>query len=356
VPGWPAWAWICLALVSLSGCSDVAYYWQAGMGQWEILSKRRSIEEVLADPGVDGDTKAKLEMVLRAQAFGRESLALAEESQFRYYADLGRPFVSWNVVASQAYAIREYAHCFLIVGCLGYRGFFAKPDAEAFAEGLAQEGYDVLVRPVRAYSTLGWFDDPVLNTFLRGGELRLISTIFHEQAHTLLFIKGDTAFNESFATFVEEEGVRRYLAGRGEKGAALLRRYGAWNGDKRRFREIVLTGRRRLETLYASGKAREEMAGEKRRLFEQMREDYQKQKKSFRIASYDGWFDRPLNNAHLVGVQHYRSWVGAFRALFQREGQDFLRFYQAARELSELPRAEREAKLDRLEKETLAHS
>jgi len=259
-------------------------------------------------------------------------------------------------VASEAYAIREVPQCFWIVGCLGYRGFFAKEDADGFAEDLAGEGYDVLVRPVRAYSTLGWFDDPVLNTFLQGGELTLVSTIYHEQAHALLFISGDTAFNESFASFVEEEAVRRFLAGEGERGRALLERYAAWNADKRRFRAIVLRGRARLEALYGSDVPRTAMAVEKEQLFGLMREDYQKEKKSFRIASYDGWFDQPLNNAYLVGVQQYRSWVDAFRRLFRREGEDFVRFFRAARALSELSRETRDARLQQLERETVADS
>ena len=341
--------------VLLAGCSDAAYYWQAGLGQWDILSRRRAIGEVLADPQVDEQVKAKLRLVLRVQAFGRERLGLTAASQFHYYSDLGREYVTWLVVASDAYAIKEYQHCYFIVGCLGYRGFFAKEEAGEFAAELAEEGYDVLVRPVRAYSTLGWFDDPVLNTFINSGDLNLISTILHEQAHTLMFVKGDTAFNESFSTFVEEEGVRRFLE-QEPSGAARLTRYHAINEERRRFRELVIRGRERLERLYASGLAQAKLAAEKPRLFLMLKEDYQRERNSFKIVSYDGWFNRKLNNAHLVGMQHYRSWVKAFRVLFDQHGGDFARFYEAVRELAERPKDEREARLKSLEEKRIANS
>ena len=339
-------------LLVMGGCSDAAYYWQAGMGQLEIINARRPISEVLQDPEAAQDLKVKLRLVLDAQVFGTANLGFSDDRHFRYYSDVGRKYVSWLVVASDAYAVKEFRHCFLIVGCLGYRGFFAKADADAFSAELAEAGYDVLVRPVRAYSTLGWFDDPVLSTYIRSPDFRLVATIFHEQAHGLLFVNGDTAFSESFATFVEEEGVRRYLVGRGGPDSAQLERYLTLNADQRRFREIVLGGRGRLENLYASQLPRAEMTGEKQRLFALLKADYQKAKKSFKIASYDAWFDRELNNAHLVGFEHYRSWLRAFQAMFDRNGRDFTRFYAAARELAEQPREVRDARLKSLEEET----
>lgn len=335
--------------LSAGGCSEIAYYWQAGMGQLEILNARRPIAEVLEDPEVPEVVKAKLRLIIDAQVFGGDVLALPDEYQFRYYSDIGRKYVSWLVVASEAYALKSYQNCYFIVGCLGYRGFFDKADSEEFAEGLARQGYDVLLRPVRAYSTLGWFDDPVLSTYIRSADAQLIATIFHEQAHGVLFVKGDTAFSESFSTFVEREGVRRYLMKLGDGGRDALKRYLAVNEDQERFRRIVLRGRERLERLYASKIARAEMDRQKLRIFEELREDYQKQKKSFKIASYDGWFDRELNNAHLVGFEQYRSWLKAFENLFQRSGRDFAGFFVLARELAGMPRDKRDARMKSLE-------
>ena len=345
-----------LAIVTLTGC-ELGYYWQAAGGQLEILRKRRPIEEVLADEGVDQAVKAKLRLVLAVQEFGVERLSLPAEGKYLLYADLGRPNVSWLVVASEEFAIKAVEHCFLIVGCLGYRGYFDKADANALAEELAAENFDVRVRPVRAYSTLGWFDDPVLNTFLQSvDELGVIGTIIHEQAHRLLFVKGDTTFNESFAHFVEAQGTGLFLAERGDDGAAPLERYRAQGTDRDRFRTIVKRGAERLNRLYRSELTAEEMRVEKIQLFDRMRRDYQNEKNSFIIDNYDGWFDQPLNNAHLVSFTFYESRVAAFRALFVENEEDFSRFFAAVRTLAELPQEERRARLDMLEIQDAANT
>ena len=340
---------VLVLLLWIGGCSDVAYYWQAGMGQLQILNARRPISEVLEDPEVSEVVKTKLRLVMKAQAFGKEVLGMPDEHQFRYYSDIGRDYVSWLVVASEPYAVEGYQNCFPIVGCLGYRGFFDKADGDEFVAELAGQGYDVLIRPVRAYSTLGWFDDPILSSYIRSPDTQLIATIFHEQAHGVLFVKDDTAFSESFFTFVEREAVRRYLQTQGAEGSRQLERYRDFIGDQQRFRDIVLRGRRRLEQLYTSDIPREEMAAQKKRMFQMLREDYQKVKKSFKIASYDGWFHRELNNAHLVGFQQYRSWLKAFQGMFERNGRKLTQFFAAAAELAELPREERDARLRALE-------
>jgi len=345
-----------LAIVTLTGC-ELGYYWQAAGGQLEILRKRRPIAEVLADGEVDEAVKAKLRLVLSVQEFGAERLSLPAESQYSLYADLGRPNVSWLVVASEEFAIKAVEHCFLIVGCLGYRGYFDKADAKSLAEELAAESKDVRVRPVQAYSTLGWFDDPVLNTFLESeDELGVIGTIIHEQAHRVLFVKGDTAFNESFAHFVEAQGTGLFLAGRGDDGKAPLERYRAQGADRDRFRTIVKRGTELLNRLYRSEMTPEEMRVEKMRLFDRMRRDYQNEKNSFIINNYDGWFDQPLNNAHLVSFTFYESRLAAFRALFVENEEDFSRFFGAAQTLAEMPQEERRARLDLLEIQDAANT
>jgi predicted aminopeptidase len=338
-----------ILVLVLASC-DVGYYWQAARGQLEILRLRRPIGEVLADPEVPEPTKAKLRLVLEVQAFGIERMTLPDEGRYTTYADLKRPQVTWLVVASEPYRIQAVEHCYWIVGCLEYRGYFAREDADAFAAELAGQGYDVLVRPVRAYSTLGWFEDPVLNTFLFGDEIGLMGTVLHEQGHRALFVKGDTTFNESFAEFVEQEGVTRYLAGQGESGQDPLRRYRDMRANEARFREIVRGGRARLEKLYSSPMPEPEMHAEKTRLFDVMRRDYENARNSFILLTYDAWFAQPLNNAHLVSIEQYESRVGAFATLFRESGQDFRRFLVAARALAELPEHERRARLDALER------
>jgi predicted aminopeptidase len=347
---------VLLALLPLLGaCSQVAYYWQAGLGQWEILHARRPIAEVLADPAVDAEVKRKLRLILDVQAFGTAHLALPEDGHYTTYADLGRSTVSWLVVAAPPLSVEAHEFCYLIVGCLGYRGYFAQDDADALAAGLREEGLDVLVRPVRAYSTLGWFADPVLNTFLAGDDAQLPGTILHEQAHRRYFLKGDTDFNESFAEFVAHEGVRRYLEQPG-RPAGLFARFDAGRADEQRFQAIVRRGRERLAGLYASSLPDAEKLARKPALFEALRRDYQNERSSFTLYDYDDWFAQPLNNAYLVGVTQYARHIAAFRALFGESGRDFARFYAAVEALGRLPADQREARLNELEHTVVAQS
>jgi len=342
------WLSSALLLLLLGGCADMSYYWQAARGQWEIIRARQPIGEVLTDPAVPEPVKAGLRTVQDAQRFGAAALALAPKVHYTSYADLGRPQVSWLVVSAEAFALKARQECFLFVGCFGYRGFFAREDADAYADRRAAEGYDVLVRSVTAYSTLGWFEDPLLNTMLDEEPAWLVTTVYHEQAHRMVFVKGDTTFNESLATFVAQEGVRRYLHSQGAAGAQALRRYEAQEADRKRFRAILLAGRKRLEAVYAGAAPPAEMRRRKAEAFAALRSDYASQRASFKILSYDGWFSQPLNNAHLVGVGQYHDRVTAFAALFAREGQDFARFFAAADKLGELPAEQRQAALDAL--------
>jgi len=308
------------------------------------------ISDVLADPSVPAGVKAKLNLVARAQSFAAESLALPRKGAYRHYADLGRPYVSWLVVAAPALEMREHQWCYPIAGCLGYRGYFERAKAESLARDMTGKGYDVAVRPVRAYSTLGWFDDPVLNTLLDGDETDLAATLIHELAHRRLWVKGDTTFNESYAAFVEEEGMRRFLdAARGGDGEAKWRHWQTARAEERRFTDIVLKGRARLIDLYAGSLPEAEKRARKQALIGELRADYQKQRSAFTLGNYDAWFARPINNAHLAGIAHYHGRVPAFRALFEQQGADFARFHAAVESLGELPPPEREARLDQLE-------
>lgn len=341
-----------LLTMVLSGCADVAYYWQAARGQWEILAKRRPIGEVLEDPATGEPAKTKLRLVLEVQEFAATALAEPREGHYRYYADLGRPFVSWLVVAAPELELREHTWCYWVAGCLGYRGFFAKADADALARELAAQGLDVAVRPVRAYSTLGWFDDPVLNTFLDQDDVDVAATIIHELAHRRVWVKGDTTFNESLAAFVEREGLRRYTEARQAAGGeALWRRYTALQAERDRFMALVMHTRERLMELYASPLGTVEKRARKAALIAEFKAEYQKQRAAFRLVNYDGWFAQPLNNAHLAGIAQYHSRQEAFRVLFERQGRDFARFFAAAEAIGKLPPGERNTQLDRLEAE-----
>ncbi|MFI5399470.1 MAG: aminopeptidase [SAR324 cluster bacterium] len=347
------------AALLLGACGNIPYYWQAMNGELEILHKRRPIAEVLQDPSVSENVKERLRLAVDVDRFSVTGLSLPAQGAYRYYADLGRPFVSWLVVAAPALEMREYSWCYLIVGCLGYRGYFAKADAETLAAGLRTEGYDVLVRPVRAFSTLGWFDDPLLNTFIQQDELDLMATLIHEQAHRRLWVNGDTEFNESFAVFVEQEGLRRYLEQRPSTTQfpglppVSMARYEAYCADRELFESIAMEGRRKLAELYVSALPDADKRARKTEVLAAIREDYQKRRPSFKLLNYDDWFGAGLNNAFFVGIAQYQVRVDAFAALFEEQGRDFNRFYAASEALGGLSPAERHAALNRL---AAAHS
>jgi predicted aminopeptidase len=325
-------------LAGLCGCETARYYRQAVRGQYEILSRRQPIAELIDAPGVDTELRRKFELVLRLRSFAKEDLRLPIDKHYLSYVDLGRRFVVWNVHATPRFSLEPRTWWYPLVGSLEYRGFFKESDAERYAERLRKEGEDVYVEGVEAYSTLGWFADPLLNTFIHHSELVLAEIIFHELAHQRLFISGDTDFNEAFATAVAEEGVQRWLlavrdkSGYDEYRAALRR-----NGQ---FVRLVMEARRNLGALYeelrAQKRAHPEIwdqsraITEKERIISGLREDYEKLKASWGgYSGYDAWFARPINNAQLNTIAVYYELVPAFRGLLEREGGDLDRFYRS---------------------------
>ena len=344
------------AVVWAGSCSDVSYYWQAVGGQLEIVQKRRPIGVVLADPDVPERIKARLRLAMRVQSFAIATLELPADGSYRYYADLGREYVSWLVVAAPALEMKEHTWCYPIAGCLGYRGYFDRADAEKLAARMRADGFDVLLRPVRAYSTLGWFDDPLLNTFIQQAELDLMATLIHEHAHRRVWVSGDTEFNESFAVFVEREGLRRFLeqnardptlAG-GLTPEAFQARHRAFQADRDRFQALALSGRQRLVDLYAAALPDAGKRARKTEVLDEIRRDYEKQRSSFTLLNYDEWFGPNLNNATLAGIAQYHVRIDAFAALFEEQGRNFGKFYAACEALGRLGPSARQAELNRL--------
>src|SRR6202050_5230339 len=242
---------LAMALIgaTLPGCA-IGYFTQAAQGQWRLLRARRPIEQVIADPASSEELKARLRVVQDARDFAVTDLGLPDNRSYRTYSDLKRPYVVWNVVAAPEFSVEPQRWCFPFTGCLSYRGYFRERDARNMAAKLAARGSDVMVGGVTAYSTLGHFADPVLNTMLRYGDLELVSTMFHELAHQLIYVRGDTVFNESFAVSVEQEGLRRWLAARGRR--LELQDYLARHQSEQLIVDVFADSRRRLATLYAS--------------------------------------------------------------------------------------------------------
>lgn len=330
-----------LALLSVSGC----YYVQATRGQLEVMGKREPIDEVLLSPETSADLGEKLELVNEARQFSVDVLKLPDNDSYRTYSDVERDYVVWNVFAAPEFALDAKKWCYPIVGCVAYRGYFSEDAADKKAEKLSRKGYDVVVGGVPAYSTLGNFDDPVLNTMLRWDDMQLVSTLFHELAHQVLYIKDDTGFNESFATAVEEIGIEKWLASRGTKGD--LTRYRERKERYRELVELVRLARKDLMALYSSDIDVDAMRVQKARRFEQLKAEV------VGVLERDGletghWLTRDLNNARLLPMALYDGRVPAFRALYAECDYDLECFYAEAEAISELKRPERDARLDEL--------
>ena len=335
------------AAALLSGCDTLGYYAQALRGQAEMWQAARPIGEVMADPGVPQALKERLERAVQIREFASRELALPDNSSYRGYADLKRPYVVWNVFAAEPLSIKPRQWCFPIAGCVAYKGFFSRADAEAFAAELKRGGDDVFVGGVPAYSTLGYLDDPVLNTFIHYPYAELARLIFHELAHQVVYVRGDTAFNESFAVAVEREGVRRWMQRRGAAGE--LESFRRAQHRRSAFYAITAKYRQRLEELYASGLPAEQMLDRKKTVFAELAVEYGALKESWGgFAGYDPWLGSSANNASLASVAVYTHLVPAFQALLEAADNDLPRFYAEVKRLAELPEHERQARLDRL--------
>ncbi|MHA6491753.1 aminopeptidase [Pseudomonas borbori] len=338
---------LCAALL-LGGCGTLDYYGHLAVGHVQLLQARQPIAGLLDDPSVDVRLRERLALARRARSFASGELGLPDNGSYRLYADIQRPYVVWNLFATPEFAVTPELHCFPVAGCVAYRGFYSQTRARGAAALLKQQGLDTYLGGVEAYSTLGWFDDPILNTMLRWSDERLVALIFHELAHQQLYVKDDSAFNESFATFVEREGLRQWQLHHGKPAADP-------EGDRQRqqFTALVLASRTRLQQLYASERDAASMRVAKQAEFDRLRTEYRqlRDREWGGVGRYDGWIEAPLNNAKLLPFGLYDRWVPAFAVLFRQAGADWARFYAQVEALGALPAAEREQTLQRLNSE-----
>ena len=329
----------------VSGCETVGYYSQAINGHLALMSAARPAEQVIADPDTPQVLRQRLETALRIRAFATRELGLPDNSSYTDYVELDRPYVVWNVFAAGEFSLKAKTHCFPIAGCVSYRGFFAEKEAREFAGQLAAEGNDVFVAGVPAYSTLGWFDDPLLSTFMRGGDTEVARLVFHELAHQLIYVRDDTMFNESFATTVALEGVRRWLAR--EDRAGEFEAFLARQKRRKEFITLLEGARERLAAVYLLKLPPEELRARKRAELEALRGHYDALKASWGgYAGYDRIFGREPNNALLVAFATYTQLVPAFERLLADAGGDLPAFYERVKEIAALPKAERSARLE----------
>jgi predicted aminopeptidase len=307
------------------------------------MAKCSPIPKLLEDPETPPGLKGQLQTVLAIRDFASSDLGLPDNGSYRSYGDLGRPYVLWNVVAAPEFSLEPVQWCFPVAGCVSYRGYFDRSEAERFAGRLRREGKEVYLYGVPAYSTLNWFDDPVLNTFLDRSEPHLAGMIFHELAHQQLYIKGDSPFNEAFATAVEMEGVRRWLEHAGNSAA--MKDYEEHFLRNEAVRLILAEMRSELAYLYADSRPQAEMRREKEKIIARGRERYKELRESW--GGYRGYDDfmANLNNARLSSMSTYHDLVPAFqRLLYENEGR-LTDFYSAVEKLGSLPAAERIVRL-----------
>lgn len=340
------WHWVPLAAtLLLSGCASLDYYSHLASGQLHLLQAREPIAELLQNPAADPALKQRLALAQQARDFASMQLHLPNNRSYRLYADIQRPFVVWNVFATAEFSLNPALHCFPIAGCVAYRGYYSQGRARGAAALQQQQGLDTYIGGVEAYSTLGWFDDPILNSMLRWSDERLIAVIFHELAHQQLYVQDDTAFNESFASFVEQEGLRQWRAAQGLPPSEA-------RGAKQReqFVALVLASRARLQQLYASDLPPAQMRIGKQAEFERLRTEYRALRtREWRgIGLYDNWINAPMNNAKLLPFGLYDQWVPAFATLFEKAGRDWPNFYQRVAALGKLAESERHQALTAL--------
>jgi predicted aminopeptidase len=326
-----------------SGCTQVSYFSQAAHGQLCLLSNARPIDDWLANPNLNGRLRAKLIKVKHIRQFAARELGLPDNRSYTNYAELQRPFVLWNVVATGELSLDQLSWCFPIAGCVSYRGYYSKTDAQNYANTLRLQGMDVQVAGVPAYSTLGWFNDPVLSTFIHYPDAELARLIFHELAHQVVYVKDDTQFNESFATAVEEVGVEQWL--KRQSDPQVEKTYLEYEQRKKDFLALLLKHRAALEKNYKLPVSDEIKRQRKAEIFKALKDDYRLLKIGWGgYTGYDRWFAEPLSNAHLASVATYHDFVPAFRALFD-EQKSFSKFYSTVRELAKLNKKMRHQQL-----------
>ncbi len=329
------------AAMLLAGCDSASWYLQAARGHLEIVGARQDLRQLLQDPELPPELAAKLEVVLDARTFAETELGLPAGGNYLDYVELDRRHAVWNVFAAPEFSLEPVTWCYPIAGCAAYRGYFNEAAAAEYAASLRAQGFDTYVGGVAAYSTLGWFDDAVLSTVLNRPDHQLAALIFHELAHQVAYIPGDTTFNESFATVVEREGQRRWLEAR--RQSALVAQAPADADRRRRFVEFVAAYREQFGELYRRDLSAAEMRRGKTALQARMRGDYELLKARWGgYAGYDGWFSGALNNAQLSTVGSYNDLAPPLRELLRIHGNDLPAFYEEVRELGRM-RPERRA-------------
>ncbi len=326
--------------VLLISCETVSYYSQAARGQAAIVLGREDIQKLLTNEDLPDNLQEKFTLVLEIRQFAQQQLLLPVNDNYSSYVELDREHVVWNVFAAPEFSTDPINWCFPIAGCVSYRGYFSESAARRYADKLESDGYDVYTGGVDAYSTLGWFEDPLLSSVLNRSNYQLAGLVFHELAHQLAYLPGDTRFNESFATAVEREGLRRWLRDSGEP--QIMERARLDNERQEQFVELIESYREKFEELFSQDLTEAEMRMQKRELQAELRGEYQLLKQAWGgYAGYENWFAQSLNNAQLSTVSSYNQLIPYFNGLLAQSDGDLRLFYAEVQRISELSEEQR---------------
>jgi predicted aminopeptidase len=333
-------------LVALAACAGPSYYAQAISGHFDLVRHQQDIEALLQNPDTEAGLAAELRQALEIRRFAIDVLGLPDSGSYTHFVATGREAVTWNVFAAPKFSLEPKRWCFPVAGCVPYRGYFDEDAARRFAARLAQKGYDVATVPATAYSTLGWFDDPLLDTMLGMDDMRTAAFLFHEMAHQDLYVRGDAAFNEAYASFIEDKGVELWLqtTGRAEK----LPDWRAQQAAALQFNALLQSSRDQLAEEYRSEHPPAVMQRNKTAILDRLRTDYRELVESAWHGRdrFGHWFGADLNNARLAMVASYRGGACAFEALFEQSGDDLGRFREQAAGKARLSRRARTAWLN----------
>jgi predicted aminopeptidase len=330
----------------LTGCESIGYYKQVISSQIAILNKRQPIHEILDNPDTPEKLKEKLRLVMDIRAFARDELFLPVKDQYLSFVELERPYAGWNIWATPEFSFTPKTWCYPIIGCAVYRGYPSKKDAFDYGHKLETQGYDVYIGGVVTYSTLGWFDDPVFNTFIYRSDIRIAALIFHELSHHIFYVSDDTTFNESFAIAVEQESLRRWLATKDNLNAS--EDYKMNYRRQQQFIELVAKYRKELEMLYAKDLSLPEKRHAKAAVFEKLKDEYRLLKKHWGgYSGYDLWINQKMNNAKLISISTYHDLVPAILELLKACNNDLKVFYKKCQNLSKKSKQERLAYLEK---------
>lgn len=311
--------------VSCSGCG-LGYLWHVTVGQAKLLAQQRPVDEVLRGAQLTDQERQKMQLILAVRTFAIAQLGLYDSSSYTTFVRLARPYVSYNLSAAPADAFKPYVWRFPVLGAMPYKGFFNLEYAEQEQQELEAQGYETYLRGVRAYSTLGYFDDPILSSMLAYDDVVLINTIIHEMLHQTVWIKGSVSFNESLASFIGAHGTRMYLTQRYGPGSPAVQRYDALQADKALFEAYMQALLTRVEALYQEPISRTEKLQRREQLFTEAVTGYTPVAAQMRTTQYQKFFERrALNNAVLLAFRTYNRDPAFFERLLAAQGGDLRR-------------------------------